>query len=60
MAMSKTGRHDFPINFLFVAVWISIFLPRGRPGNILLGVKSESMDVLAYSFGEFHIQVSYL
>src|SRR5205809_8003699 len=30
--------------------------PRGRSGGILLGIKTSSMDVLAFSNGEFHIK----
>src|SRR3954464_6721312 len=35
--------------------WHSI-PPRGRSGGILLGVLSDSMEVLAYTTGEFHIK----
>ena len=35
--------------------WLSI-PPRGRSGGIMLGVLSDSMEVLAHTSGEFHIK----
>ena len=59
LAISKTGRRDFPVSVLdrlsggMDFTWHSI-PPRGRSGGILLGVLSDSMEVLAYTSGEFH------
>ena len=30
--------------------------PRGRSGGILLGIQTTTMDLLAFSVGEFHIK----
>jgi len=61
LAISETGRRDFPVSVLdrlsggMDFTWHSI-PPRGRSGGILLGVLSDSMEVLAYTSGEFHIK----
>ena len=31
--------------------------PRGRSGGILLGVRTDTMDVLASSDGEYHVKL---
>jgi hypothetical protein len=66
MPMSETDSHDL-LQLIFLAAFLAVWISSGTiscrvegQGGTLLGVKSESMDVLAYSFGEFHIQVSYL
>ena len=57
LAISETGRRDFPVSLLnrlsggIDFTWVSR-PPRGRSGGILLGVRSESMEVLACSDGE--------
>ena len=62
LAISETGRRDFPTSVLdrlsggMDFVWYSI-PPRGRSGGILLGVLSDTMEVLACTNGEFHIKV---
>ena len=61
LAISETERRDFPVSVLdrlsggMNFIWHSI-PPHGRSGGILLGVLSESMEVLAYTSGEFHIK----
>src|ERR1041385_2882579 len=61
LAVSETGRRDFPVNVLdrlsggMDFTWHSI-PPRGRSDGILLGVLSDSMEVLAYTCGEVHIK----
>src|ERR1044072_9163742 len=61
LAISETGRRDFPLSVFdrisggMDFTWHSI-PPRGRSGGILLGVLSDSMEVLAYMIGEFHIK----
>jgi hypothetical protein len=62
LAISETGRRDFsqsPLNRLSGGIdyaWFS-HLPRGRLRCILLGVKMDTMDVLANSDGEYHIKL---
>ena len=62
LAISESGRRDFSQNLLnrlsggLDFAWFSR-PPRGRSGGILLGVKTESMEVLAVSDGEFHIKL---
>ena len=61
MAISETGRRDFPDNLLnrlsggLEFTWHSR-PPRGRSGGMLLGVKSESLEVLEVMGGEFHMK----
>ena len=61
VAISKTGRRDFPVSVLnrlsrsLDFHWYS-HPPRWRSGGILLGVNSNSMDVLAVSDADFHIK----
>src|SRR3954468_19181846 len=61
LAISEIGRRDFPLSVLdrisggMDFTWHSI-PPRGRSGGILLGVLSDSMEVLDYTTGEFHIK----
>src|SRR6266540_4833673 len=62
VAISEAGRRDFPVHVLNRLACGQDFTwhylpPRGRSGGILLGVKMSSMDVLAFSVGEFHIKV---
>jgi hypothetical protein len=58
LAISETGRWDFSqslLNRIFGGIdftWISS-PPRGRSGDILLGVRSDTMEVLAHSMGKF-------
>jgi hypothetical protein len=62
LAISKTGRQDFTQSFLDRLsgganfVWHSR-LPRGRYGGILVGIKTDTMDVLACSDGDFHVKL---
>ena len=61
LAISETGRREFPVHVLnrfsggYDFTWHCL-PPCGRSGGILLGVKSTSMDVLAFPVGEFHIK----
>jgi hypothetical protein len=61
LAISETGRRDFSQSLLnrisggIDFTWLSC-PPRGRSGGILLGVKTDSMEVLAHSVGEYHIK----
>ena len=61
LAISETGRRDFSQSLLnrisggIDFTWISS-PPRDRSGGILLGVRSDTMEVLAYSMGKFHIR----
>lgn len=62
VAIMKSGRRDFPGHVLdhlsggfdFTLNWIP---PRGRSRGILLGIKTTSMELLAFSSGEFHIKL---
>src|SRR5437016_6518482 len=61
VAILEAGRRDFPVHVLNRLASGQDFTwhclpPRGRSGGILLGVKTSSMDVLAFSVGEFHIK----
>ena len=62
MALSETGRRDFSASLLdrlsggIDYNWISR-PPRGHSGGILLGINTGTMDVLASSYGEFHIKL---
>src|SRR3954469_4009312 len=61
LAISETGRWDFPVSVPDRLSGGMDFTrhsipPRGRSGGILLGVLSDSMEVLAYTSGEFHIK----
>ena len=61
VAISETGRRDFPVSVLNrISGGLDIHWychpPRGRSGGILLGVNSNSMDVLASSDEDFHIK----
>jgi hypothetical protein len=62
LAVSETGRHDFPVSLLnrlsggIDFTWTSR-PPRGRSGGILVGVNTGTMDVFASSDGEFHIKL---
>jgi hypothetical protein len=61
LAISETGRRDFSQSLLnrisggIDFTWI-LSPPSGRSGGILLGVRSDTMEVLAHSMGEFHIK----
>ena len=62
VAISETGRRDFTQSLLnrlsggIDFVWHSR-PPRGRSGGILLGVRTDTMDVLASSDGEYHVKL---
>src|SRR3954467_14750823 len=62
LGISKTDRRDFSqsqLNRLSGGVdftWVSR-LPRGRSGGILLGVRDETMKILASSVGDFFIKL---
>jgi hypothetical protein len=62
VAISETGRRDFQVSVLnrlsggLDFTWHFI-PPRGRSGGILLGVTSDSFDILARSDGDFHIKL---
>ena len=61
LAISETGRRDFPDSVLNRLSGCFDFTshyrpPHGRLGGILLGVKSDSMEVLAFLDGDFHIK----
>ena len=62
VAISETGRRDFQVSVLdrlsggLDFTWHFI-PPHGRSGGILLGVRSDSFDVLARSDGDFHIKL---
>lgn len=61
VAISEAGRRDFPVYVLdhlsggFDYTWHCI-PPRGRSRGILLGIQTTTMDLLAFSIGEFHIK----
>ena len=58
----ETGKRDFSASLLnrlsggVDFTWI-YRPPRGRSGGLLLGVRKDTMDMLASSDGEFHIKV---
>jgi hypothetical protein len=62
VAISETGRRDFSQSLLnrlsggLDFEWISS-PPRGRSGGILVGVRSDTMEVLASSSGDYHIKI---
>src|SRR4051794_29111098 len=63
LAISETGKREFLqslLNRISGGIDFSWFsrAPRGRSGGILLGVRTDSMDVLADSYGEFHIKLN--
>ena len=61
LAISETGRQDFPSTLLdrlsggVDFAWHSC-PPRGRSGGMLLGIKTDTMELLDHSDGEFHIK----
>ena len=61
VGISETGKRDFSASLLnrlsggVEFTWRSR-PPRGRSGGILLGVRTETMNVLASSDGDFHIK----
>src|SRR6266511_3982976 len=61
VAISEAGRRDFPVHVLnrlsggLEFTWHCL-PPRGKSGGILLGVKTNSMEVLAFSDGDFYIK----
>jgi hypothetical protein len=62
LAISKTGRRDFTQSFLDRLSGGANFVwhsrpPRGRSGGILVGIKTDTMDVLACSNGDFHVKL---
>ena len=62
VGISETGRRDFQASVLdrlsggLNFAWHFI-PPRGTSGGILLGVKTDTMDVLARTDGDFHIKL---
>ena len=62
VGISETGKRDYPVSLLNCLSggvefnWWSR-PPRGRSGGILLGVRAETMEVLASSDGDFHVKV---
>ena len=62
VAITESGRRDFPVQTLdhlaggyeFTWKWIP---PRGRSGGILLGIKDNSLELLDFMHGEFHIKL---
>jgi hypothetical protein len=62
VAILETGRRDFSqrlLDRLFGGVdfeWTSQ-PPRGRSGGILLGVRTDTMEVIARSGGDYHIKL---
>jgi hypothetical protein len=62
VAISETGRRDFSqclLNRLSGGVdfeWTSQ-PPRGRSGGILLGVRTDTMEIMARSGGDYHIKL---
>jgi hypothetical protein len=62
VALSETGRRDYSPslhNRLSGGIdfeWVSR-PPRGRSGGILVGVRADTMEILASSTGEFHIKL---
>ena len=62
LAISETGRRVFPSNILDRLSGGADFTwhscpPRGRSGGMLLGIRTDSMDLLNVSVGEFHIKL---
>ena len=62
VGISETGKRDFSVSLLnrisggVDFTWISR-PPRGRSGGLLLGIRNDTMDVLASSDGDFYIKV---
>jgi hypothetical protein len=62
VAISETGRRDFSQHLLNRLSgekdfdWTSQ-PPRGRSGGILLGVRTDTMEVMARSGGDYHIKL---
>ena len=60
--ITESGRRDFPVHVLdrlsggvdFTWNWIP---PRGTSGDILLGIKTTSLELLEFSCGEFHTKL---
>jgi hypothetical protein len=65
VAILETGKQDYSsslLNRLSGGIdfeWVSR-PPRGRSGGILVGVRDDTMDILASSDGEFHIKLQCL
>jgi hypothetical protein len=62
VSISETGRRDFSQHLLDRLSGGADFEwtsqpPRGRPGGILLGVRSDTMEILARSSGDYHIKL---
>jgi hypothetical protein len=63
VAIFETSRRDYSqslLNRLSSGIDFQWFSrpPRGRSGGMLLGVRSDTMDVLASSDGEYHIKLT--
>jgi hypothetical protein len=59
LAISETGKRDFSKSLISGGIdfkWFSC-PPRERSGGILLGVRIDTMDVLAHLDGVFHIKL---
>jgi hypothetical protein len=62
VAISETAKRDYSsslLNRLSGGIdfeWVS-HPPRGRSGGILVGVRADTMEILASSDGEFHIKL---
>jgi hypothetical protein len=62
LAISQTGKRDYSQSFLdrlsggINFQWFSC-PPRGRSGGMLLGVRADTMNVLASYDGEYHIKL---
>jgi hypothetical protein len=62
ITISEMGRRDFTQSFFNLLLGGADFVwhsrpPRGRSGDILVGVMTDTMDVLACSDGEFHVKL---
>jgi hypothetical protein len=63
IAISETGRRNYsqsPLNRLSGGLDFEWFSrpPRGRSGGLLIGVRTDTMEVLANSDGEYHIKLT--
>jgi hypothetical protein len=63
LAISKAGRRNYSqslLNRLSGGIDFQWFSrpPRGRSGGMLVGVRSDTMEVLASSDGEYHIKLT--
>jgi hypothetical protein len=61
LAISETGRREFTQSFLDHLSGGANFVwhsrpPRGQSGGILVGIKVDTMEVLACSNGDFHVK----